>query len=59
MIDVHCTIIPVVVLDRVLVFVIAHTSAWFLDRELHQLVAYFNLLVTCSLMHPAMHGGFS
>jgi len=28
------TIIPVVVLDSV----ITHTSAWFLDREIHQLV---------------------
>jgi len=30
----HCTVIPVVVLDSV----ITHTSAWFLDREIHQLV---------------------
>jgi len=37
-INFHCTIIPVVVLDSVLLFVITHTSAWFLDRELHQLV---------------------
>lgn len=34
MINFHCTIIPVVVLDSV----ITHTSAWFLDREIHQLV---------------------
>jgi len=33
------TIVPVVVLDSVLVFIITHTSTWFLDRELHQLVA--------------------
>jgi len=36
MINFHCTIIPVVVLGSV----IAHTSAWFLDREIHQLVNY-------------------
>ena len=34
MINFHCTIILVVVLDSV----ITHTSAWFLDREIHQLV---------------------
>jgi len=34
MINFHCTIIPVVVLDSV----ITHTSAWFLDGEIHQLV---------------------
>jgi len=33
-INFHCTIIPVIVLDSV----ITHTSAWFLDREIHQLV---------------------
>jgi len=31
MINFHCTIIPVVVLET-------HTSAWFLDWEIHQLV---------------------
>jgi len=36
MINFHCTIIPVVVLDSV----IAHTSAWFLDRRIHQLVCF-------------------
>jgi len=35
MINFHCTIIPVVVLDSV----ITHTSAWFLNREIHQLVS--------------------
>jgi len=35
MINFHCTIIPVVVLDNV----ITHTSAWFLDREIHQFFA--------------------
>jgi len=34
MINFHCTIIPVVVLDSV----ITHTSAWFLDGEIHQFV---------------------
>jgi len=34
LINFHCTFIPVVVLDGV----ITHTSAWFLDREIHQLV---------------------
>jgi len=34
MISFHCTIISVVVLDSV----ITNTSAWFLDREIHQLV---------------------
>jgi len=34
MINLHCTIIPVVILDSV----ITHTSAWFLDGEIHQLV---------------------
>jgi len=34
MINFHCTIIPVVVLDSVM----THTSGWFLDREIHQLV---------------------
>jgi len=34
MINFHCAIIPVVVLNSV----ITHTSAWFLDREIHQLV---------------------
>jgi len=34
MINFHCTIIPVVVLDSV----ITHTSAWFLVGEIHQLV---------------------
>jgi len=34
MINFHCTTIPVVVLDSV----ITHTSALFLDREIHQLV---------------------
>jgi len=34
MINLHCTIIPVVVLDSV----ITHTRAWLLDREIHQLV---------------------
>jgi len=34
MINFHCTIIPVVVLDNV----ITHTSAWFLNREIHQFV---------------------
>jgi len=33
-INFHCTVIPVVVLDSV----VTHTSAWFLDREIHQLV---------------------
>jgi len=33
MINFHCTIIPVVVLDSV----ITHTRTWFLDREIHQL----------------------
>jgi len=35
MINFHCTIIPVVFLDSV----ITHTSAWFLDSEIHQLVS--------------------
>jgi len=34
MINFHCTIIPVVVLESV----ITHKSAWFFDREIHQLV---------------------
>jgi len=34
MINFHCTIIPVVVLGSL----ITHTSAWFLDREIHHLV---------------------
>jgi len=34
MINFHCIIIPVVVLDSV----ITHTSAWFLDSEIRQLV---------------------
>ena len=34
MISFHCTIIPVVVLYSV----ITHTSTWFLDRDIHQLV---------------------
>jgi len=38
MINFHCTIIPVVVLDNV----ITHTNAWFLDREIHQLVFLCN-----------------
>jgi len=37
MINFHCTIIPVVVLDSA----ITHTSAWFLDGKVHQLVFYY------------------
>jgi len=36
MINFHCTIILVVVLDSVII----HTSAWFLDSEIHQLVKF-------------------
>jgi len=42
MINFHRTIIPVVVLDSV----ITHTSTWFLDREIRQLV--FNYLLVAS-----------
>jgi len=42
MINFHCTIIPVVVLDSVLM---THTSAWFLDREIHQLV--HQVIISC------------
>jgi len=38
MINFSCTIIPVVVLDGI----VTYTSAWFLDREIHQLVAVIN-----------------
>jgi len=38
MINFHCTIIPVVVLDSV----ITYTSAWYLDREIYQLVTLIN-----------------
>jgi len=39
LINFHCTIIiPVLVLDSV----ITHASAWFLDREIHQLAAVIN-----------------
>jgi len=38
MINFHCIIIPVVVLGSI----ITHTSAWFLDREIHQLVITSN-----------------
>ena len=46
MINFHCTIIPVVVLDSV----ITHTSTWFLDREIHQLAmsvvtTYFSVVL--------------
>jgi len=36
MVNFYCTIIPVVIL-------LTHTSAWFLDREIHQLVVHVSI----------------
>jgi len=46
MINFHCTIISVAVLD-----VITHTSTWFLDREIHQLVkiTIFDIKINASV----------
>jgi len=52
MINFHCTIIPVVVLDSV----VTHTSAWFLDREIHQLVfGCFIEQVSSNILYIKIH----
>jgi len=50
MINFHCIIIPVVVLDSV----ITHTNAWYLDGEIHQLVSHITHFDNIKLLLKAV-----